>query len=124
MPEEKPARGHRRFKVSLPLWVRFREGIRKREGSKQEPTESLLEEERTITTDIGSGGCFFYSSRKPRVGASATLLVDVPTGASRTGSGKVLCRGKVVRVSEKQVQGKVGVACKIESYRFRPPETN
>jgi len=125
MPEEKSTRGHRRFKISLPLWVRFRDGIQRAVGSKQKVSEaSLDEEEQTITTDIGSGGCFFFSSRKPRVGAAATLLVDVPIRASGTGSGKVLCRGKVVRVSESQVQGKVGVACKIESYTFRPPGKN
>ena len=123
MPEKKPIRGCRRFKISLPLWVRFRDGVKKRVGGKGEPN-GLEEEEQTITTDIGSGGCFFYTSRKPHVGASATILVDVPMGASRTASGKVLCRGKVVRVSEKQVQGKVGVACKIDSYTFRPPGRN
>jgi len=128
MPEEKPTRGRRRFKVSLPLWVRFRDAIRKRAGAKGGSADAGVEdEEETITTDIGSGGCFFYSSRKPRVGASATLLVDVPIGASgmgKMGRGKVLCRGKVVRVSENEVQGKVGVACKIESYTFKPPGKN
>ena len=121
MLQEKPIRGHRRFKLSLPLWVRFRDGITKRVDSAQTAAESQEGEEQTITTDIGSGGCFFYSSRKPRVGAAATLLVDVPTGAAGTGSGNVLCRGKVVWVSQKQGEGKVGVACKIESYTFRPP---
>jgi len=125
MPEKRPVRGCRRFKISLPLWVRFRDGIKKRVGAKGEPNESGSEqEEQTITTDIGSGGCFFYTRRKPRVGASATILVDVPIRASRMASGKVLCHGKVVRVSEEQVQGKVGVACKIDSYTFRLPGRN
>lgn len=126
MPDETPVRGHRRFAVALPLWVRFRKEIQGRVGTKRKSARTsveLEEEEQTTTANIGSGGCFFYTSKKPAVGAPATLLVDVPTGSSRTGNGKVLCRGKVVRVTEEPGRGRVGVACQIDSYTFKPPET-
>jgi len=121
MAEEKPIRGHRRFNLALPLWVRFREGLKGKSASKSKATESVVEEEEeTITTNISSGGCFFYMSRKPEVGTPATMVVDIPAQVSGRG-GKVLCRGNVVWVSEGEKQGKVGVACTIDSYRFKPP---
>lgn len=121
MSEERPTRRHRRFNLSFPLWVRFWEGLRREAGAEKKPIRSLLEqEEQTVTTTISSGGCFFYASRKPAVGTPATMLVDIPMRVPGKG-GRVLCRGKVVWVGDREVQGKVGVACTIDSYRFKPP---
>ncbi len=124
MSEERPTRRHRRFNIALPLWVRFWEGLQKGADAKttlESAVESISEDERTTTMTIGSGGCFFYASRKPAVGTPATMLVDIPMRVSGNG-GRVLCQGKVVWVTEQEVEGKVGVACTIDSYKFKPPE--
>jgi hypothetical protein len=61
-------------------------------------------------------------SKKPAVGTPATMVVDIPAQVSGRG-GKVLCRGNVVWVSDQEKEGKVGVACTIDSYKFKPPAT-
>lgn len=121
MAQEQQVRGHRRFNVSLPLWVRFWERLWGKVDPRSKTQQNKLEEEeQTITTNISSGGCFFYVSQKPSLGASATILVDIPARVSGVRGGKVLCKGKVVRVSDQEIQGKVGVACTIDSYVFKP----
>jgi len=118
MPEESPAGRHRRFNLELPLWVRFRENTPGSAAAEDNVLEGLPEE--TTTTAISSESCFFYVARKPPLGAEATMRVDIPMRASGRG-GRVLCRGNVVWVSDREVEGKTGVACTIESFRFEPP---
>jgi len=121
MSDEKPSRCHRRFNLSFPLRVNFRN--RPPEGTGSNAGESVsTEEEQTITTTLSSGGCFFYVTKKPEVGTPATLLLDIPIKASGRG-GRILCQGKVVWVTDHTVEGKVGVACTIDSYRFKPPRS-
>jgi hypothetical protein len=120
MVEEKPTRSHRRFNVSLPLWVRFRRELQKEIDPRKKASQSILEEEQTTTMNISSGGCFFYVFKKPPLGTPATMVVDVPGRLSGVQGGKVLCHGKVVRVNDQEPQGKVGVACTIDGYTFKP----
>ena len=109
--EYRSTRSYRRFKVSLPLWVRFR---------RAKPSAQHDDEEITTTTNMSLGGCFFYISRKPALGSSAVMIVDTSGRLPRGKGGKFLCQGKVVRVSEQEQARKVGVACTIDSYSFMP----
>lgn len=114
MVAERPTRRDRRFNVSFPLWVRIRQ---RRRGKTLSEGKSELDEE-TITSNISTSGCFFYLSRKPPVGSPAILEINVPARPYGLHTGKILCHGKVVRVSDQKVGGKVGVACTIDSYAF------
>lgn len=120
MAETSP-RNHRRFNLSLPLWVHIRQ--RRREKALAEGKSEVAEEdvsEETTTTNISSAGCFFYLSRKPPLGAPVILEIKVPPLPQGSQTGKILCHGKVVRVSDQKVDRKVGVACTIHSYAFNP----
>ena len=121
MSEESPTRRHRRFNLELPLWVRFQEKIPGSVEAKDGAPEDLPEE--TTTTAISSGSCFFYVAKKPPLGAAATMRVDIPIRVSGRG-GRVLCKGNVVWVGDREVQGKTGVACTIDSFKFEPPGKN
>jgi hypothetical protein len=120
MTEESPTRRHRRFNLELPLWVRFWEKGREDVEPKEETRESFSEAEQTTTTTISSGGCFFYVAQRPPLGVAVTMRVEIPIRVSGRGGG-VLCKGSVVWVSDREVHGKVGVACTIESFKFEPP---
>lgn len=118
---EKSPRHHRRFNLSLPLWVHI--GQRRRGEALSKRKSEVAEEdvaEETTTTNISTAGCFFYLSRKPPVGAPVILEIKVPPLHQGPQTGKILCHGKVVRVSDQKVDRKVGVACTIHSYAFNP----
>ena len=119
MVEERPTRSHRRYNVSLPLWVRFRQPSADKVPSITTISQ-CAEEELTTTLNMSLGGCFFYISKEPALGTPATMVVDVSAPGRR--GGRVLCRGKVVRVIEGKYQKKVGVACTIDSYAFMPAD--
>jgi len=48
------------------------------------------------------------------------MIVDVPMRVSGARGGKIYCRGKVLRVNDQSIPGKIGVACTIDSYKFKP----
>lgn len=110
---ERMAQRRKRFQVALPLWVRLWHRLAVGPKKKVELTEE------TVTHNISSDGCYFYLSQKPAVGAKALMEITVPGRARGLKDSKVRCSGKVVRVEEKMVEGKVGVACTIERYSFR-----
>ena len=115
MTENNPALRHRRFDLELPLRVRF--GKRAAASAVAEEED----EEETITTAISSESCCFPVARKPAVGAEAKMQVEIPIGVSGR-AGSVLCQGSVVKVSDREVQGKVGVECTIETFAILPPK--
>lgn len=120
MVEDRPTRSQRRFNVSLPLWVRFRQPSADKVPSTNTISQREEKEELTTTMNMSLGGCFFYISQEPALGTPATMMVDVSAPGRR--GRKVLCRGKVVRVNERENHNKVGVACTIDSYAFMPPD--
>lgn len=98
--------------MPLPLWVRIGEKLHAR------PQKNISEiTEKTTSEDISSGGCFFYISQKPEVGAPAVIEIGVPWFSGLEKS-TICCQGEVVRVEDSN-DGKVGVACRIESYEFK-----
>ena len=115
MAETSPRR-HRRFNLTLPLWVHI--GQRRQKEVPAEEKSDVAEE--TTTSNISTAGCFFYLSRKPPLDAPVILEIKVPPLPQGSQTGKILCHGKVVRVSDQKVDRKVGVACTIHSYAFNP----
>ena len=107
----------RRFRIPLHLWIRIQQKL----GRKNLAEERAVAEE-TITENISSTGCYFFLSGKPPVGSIAEMEITLPSGYPGIGYGRLHCRGKVVRVEDHTAEGKVGVACAIESYSLDPPK--
>ena len=103
----------RRFRVSLPLWIRIQRRLREKR-----PTPKPIFNEETTTENISSTGCYFLLSGKPPVGSIAEMEITFPHIYRGGRGGTLYCRGKVVRVEDKAAEGKAGVACKLESYKF------
>jgi hypothetical protein len=103
-----------RYPLLLPLrvWIR---GIMRGFSSRQRPSVAA---EETITENISSTGCYFLLNEEPRVGTKVEMEIVIPATADRRETGKILCRGKVVRIERERSQGKTGVACTIDHYRL------
>jgi hypothetical protein len=103
-------RSKRRFRISLPLWIRMRQ----EPGSKSAVEESIADEE-TMIENISSKGCFFLLSRRPSIGLNTEMFIRLPDKYCGGRQINVHCRGRVVRVMDRMDRGKVGVACTIWS---------
>lgn len=114
---EEPIRSTRRFRVALPLWIRFRQGSKK--GKRTRQPEPVAES--TITENISTTGCYFFVSQKPAVGTRAELEVTIPGRPAGMEDGRVRAHGKVIRVDEEVPNGRIGVACSIDCYEFSGP---
>jgi hypothetical protein len=78
-----------------------------------------VEVEETTTENISSTGCYFLiQDQAPPVGAKVEMEIAIPRGREWRETGKILCRGKVVRVEHTAEKGKTGVACTIDQYRM------
>ena len=74
--------------------------------------------EETTTENISSTGCYFLLNEEPPVGTNVKMEIAIPAPKDRAETGKILCRGKVVRIERERPQGKTGVACTIDHYRL------
>ena len=107
----------KRFRIALPLRIR----IRQRLGMERRAKEENVVVEETITENISTTGCYFLLSKKPPVGSSAEMEIAVPGHYLGVRSGRVHCRGKIVRVEDRHGGKRAGVACTIDSYSLHPP---
>ncbi|HXM94622.1 MAG TPA: PilZ domain-containing protein [Candidatus Acidoferrum sp.] len=105
MPEGADRREARRFLMSLPMRVLLREAHNK----------ELL----ANTRDVSYRGLYFLSETKFEVGSPIEFVLTLPQKVPSSGEVDIHCRGQVVRV-EAGVNGRVGVAAKIERYEFLP----
>jgi hypothetical protein len=104
----------RRYQLLLPLrvWVRgFMRGL----SPRRRPPVVTAE---TITENISSTGCYFLLNDEPPVGTDVKMEIVIPAPKDRRETGKILCRGKVVRIEKERPRGKTGVACTIDHYRL------
>ena len=67
---------------------------------------------------MAPGDCFFRLSNEPEVGSLVEMEITLPEEFG--GSGKFLCRGKVVQVDNPSLNGRTGVLCSIEDYELIP----
>ena len=104
----------RRYQLLLPLRVWIRGFMRGLSPRRRPPVVT----EETITENISSTGCYFLLDDEPPVGTDVKMEIAIPASKDRTETGKILCRGKVVRIEREGPQGKTGVACTIDHYRL------
>ena len=95
---------HRRFDLSLPVKVRVK--------------TQVAAEIATATNDISARGIYFSMSGDYELGSELECEVTLPPELCQGNAIQVRCRGRIVRVERRDVEGKIGVAATIEDYEF------
>ena len=96
----------KRYPLKLPLSVRP-SGI---------PTAGEI---LTECRDVSSHGVFFFLEQPLKSGSTLDLLLTLPSEITRGEPVRVRCEARVQR-TETAGEGRVGIAAKIERYRFLP----
>ena len=97
-------RAKKRFRVKLPLTVRWTNG-------------SLTTEAQTECQDISTGGIYFFLSKQPQDGSLIEIVVTLPHHLTQAGRIDVRCQALVQRTEIKK-RNLIGVAAKIERYEL------
>ena len=97
-------RATRRFALRLPVSVTYNEN-----GSQEKTAQ---------TRDVSARGICFYLDSAITAGSSIEFTLTLPPEITLTESIRVRCKGKVVRVDNGAVEGKVAVAAVIDEYEF------
>ena len=97
-------RSTRRFALRLPVSVSY--------------TENGGQEKSAQTRDVSARGICFYIDAPIATGAPIEFTLTLPPEITLTESIRVRCKGKVVRVDNGGLQGKVAVAAIIDEYEF------
>jgi hypothetical protein len=92
-----------RFPLEMPVWLRL-------------PGSDATVHAKT--RDVSASGVFFYVNCEIREDAEIEFTMTLPPELTRTAAIQVSCKGKVVRVQNDAVTGKVGIAAAIHSYDF------
>lgn len=100
----KDQRRSQRFQLTLPLTL-----IRGTRGEIHTVGE---------TRNLSSNGVYFVINEPIELGSILEFIVTMPKEISLTGPVRLLCKGKVTRVEQRE-QDTVGVASTIERYEFR-----
>jgi hypothetical protein len=93
-----------RFRVKLPMTVRWTNGSR-------------IEEAQTECQDISTGGIYFFLSKQPQDGSLIEIVVTLPHHLTQAGRVDVRCQGLIQRTEIKK-RNRIGVAAKIERYEL------
>ena len=99
-------RSRKRYPLKLPLSVRPT-GI-------SAPGEILTE-----CRDVSSQGVYFFLEEPLNSGAQLEIMLTLPPEITRGNPVRVRCEARVQR-TENIKEGRVGIAAKIERYRFLP----
>ena len=75
--------------------------------------------EYTVTENVCSGGCYFFLSQEPPLGAGLEMEITIPGDISDVPFARIYCRGKVIRVDREgadqvSVEPRFGVAAMID----------
>ena len=97
-------RATRRFALRLPVSVTYDNN-----GSQEQTAQ---------TRDVSARGICFYVDSGINAGSAIEFTLTLPPEITLTESIRVRCKGKVVRVDEGAVEGKVAVAAVIDEYEF------
>ena len=99
-------RSIKRYPLRLPITVR--------------PTGvSAGAEIHTESKDVSSHGVYFQMETSLKSGSAVEIMITLPAEITRGEPVRVRCEGRVQR-SENVAEGRVGIAAKIERYRFLP----
>lgn len=104
---ETERRKHFRYKLPLPVRVK-----------PPTPIGSFLETIFTVARDISADGIYFATSKKLEVGSYLDWELTLPPVFTEVSTVRIHCRGRIVRIELLDVQGRIGVAVTIESYKF------
>lgn len=99
-------RGRTRYPLRLPLAVRLEEPSSGREIS-------------TESKDVSSQGVYFFLAQSLKAGSPLEITMTLPAEITRAEPVRVRCEARVQR-SQWLEEGRVGIAAKIERYRFLP----
>jgi len=69
------------------------------------------------TRDVSYRGLYFMADAKFDIGSTIEFVITLPEQVTQSGDVNIRCQGQVVRV-EPGVNGRMGVAAKIDRYEF------
>jgi hypothetical protein len=95
---------NQRFKIKLPMTVRWTSG-------------SNVGEAKTESTDVSSRGVYFQLPKGVKAGSPVEILLTLPHEITLAGPVRVRCLGRVARNEEKEM-GRIGIVAEIERYEF------
>jgi hypothetical protein len=75
-----------------------------------------------FTQDLSGRGIFFSTETALAGGSVVELTFTLPSEITLTESMRVRCRGHVLRVSASDTVKKSGIAVRIDSYQYLPPD--
>ena len=99
-------RSRKRYPLKLPITVR-------------PPGVSSSGEILTESKDVSSQGVYFVTETPVKSGSALEIMITLPSEITRGEPVRVRCEARVQR-SESIAQGRVGIAAKIQRYRFLP----
>ena len=82
--------------------------------------ESLEYSESAQIRDVSARGISFYMNSPIESGSPIGFTLTLPPEITLTESIRVQCKGRVVRVEDSALDGKVSVAAVIDEYQFLP----
>jgi len=106
--DNKDRRTARRFKMKLPLTVRWN-------------TDAAVAEAATVSEEVSSRGVTFSLPRELKDGSAVEILMTLPHEITMAGPVRVKCLARVRRAeldSGADAARKVGVVADIERYEF------
>jgi hypothetical protein len=97
-------RATRRFALRLPVSVTYSQ-----DGDQERAAQ---------TRDVSARGICFYLDSAIATGSAIEFTLTLPPEITLTESIRVKCKGRVVRVDNATIGGKVAVAAVIDEYEF------
>lgn len=105
MEHDGERRAARRFAMNLPVKVRFSTG-------------DNVTEKQGETRDVSFRGLYFTMEAGVETGSAIEFVLTLPQQITRAGDVNIRCYARVLRVEA--VDGRRGVAARIERYEFLP----
>jgi hypothetical protein len=75
-----------------------------------------------FTQDLSGRGIFFYTEAALADGTVVELTFTMPSEITLAESMRVRCRGRILRVSGCNAGAKNGIAVRLDSYQYLPPD--
>jgi hypothetical protein len=95
---------NQRFKIRLPMTVRWTSG-------------TAVGEAKTESTNVSSRGVYFVLPKGVKNGSPVEILLTLPHEITLAGPVRVRCLGRVAR-SDDNDAGRFGIVAEIERYEF------
>src|ERR1700683_1874270 len=106
MAEAQEKRAARRFALRIPVAVA-------RDGTSNHDEAAQIR-------DVSARGISLYLEAPIEQGSPIGFTLTLPPEITLTESIRVQCKGRVVRIEDNAVEGKMAVAAVIEEYEFLP----